>query len=234
MCWSCGQGYPGAIGMCGRCGGVNTVGVRWLSPSAHDPDGRYTHRSPVRSVAELRGLRMTGRRLAGDLGDWLGPLPRLWSMLLYGAPGSGKTTMALRIADAAATAGARVLFVSGEEGGGSEAFLSRMTRLEVTSNVLVSSAATRWAFLEDLEEIQPDLAVVDSVPVLGVTLDDLAKIHDGGRCSVVLITHLTKAGDPAGPSGLAHAVDVVAQVEEMRAQTTKNRYAPLGPCKVLP
>jgi predicted ATP-dependent serine protease len=85
-----------------------------------------------------------------------------------------------------------------------------------------------------MEEVEPDLAVVDSVPVLGVTLDDLAKIHDGGRCSVVLITHLTKAGDPAGPSGLAHAVDIVARVESMEATTTKNRYAALAGCGVLP
>ena len=169
-------------------------------------------------------------------------------MLLSGEPGIGKSTLALQIALMIAHAGHNVLYISGEES--VPQIASRAKRLLpntlpesfslISSNHLESIVAT-------LNHNKPDLVVIDSVQT--ISSDQIS----GGRGSiaqtrylaevfmmlakqqnlaVLLIGHVNKEGDLAGPKALEHLVDTVLHCEgdayqELRIlRAMKNRFGP--------
>ena len=156
-------------------------------------------------------------------------------LLLGGAPGIGKSTLLLQAAGRARTAGAKVLYVSGEE-----------------SRQQIGLRAERLLATDRLEEIlaaagaeKPDLLCVDSIQT--VVSEDVASapgtVTQVRACSAslqsfakttgaatVLVGHVTKGGALAGPRTLEHLVDVVLHFEGQRSgeyrilRGSKNRF----------
>ena len=197
-------------------------------------DGSAADSVPARTALEL-----------GDIDRVLGGGLVPGSMLLVGgAPGVGKSTLLLQVAGRARSAGAKVLYVSGEE--------SRQQIGLRAERLGEESAGVRFLSTDRLEEIlaaaeqeKPDLLCIDSIQT--VLSDDVnsapGTVTQVRACSAslqsfakttgaatVLVGHVTKGGSLAGPRTLEHLVDVVLHFEGQRSgeyrilRGSKNRF----------
>ena len=232
-CEVCGHRPPKWVGCCPDCGSWGSVAEASAPPvSAHAVAARRPGQ-PARPIAtvsvEAARARPTG---VGELDRVLGGglVPGV-VVLLAGEPGVGKSTLLLDVAQqwaagAAAEAGP-ALVISGEESA-SQVRL-RAERIGALHERLYLAAETDLgSVLGHLDEVKPGLLVLDSVQTFsapgvdgvpgGVTqvravaasLVGVAKERD---IATVLVGHVTKDGQVAGPRVLEHLVDVVLQFE---------------------
>jgi DNA repair protein RadA/Sms len=149
-------------------------------------------------------------------------------VLLAGEPGVGKSTLLLDVAQQwAAGSGTPALVVSGEES--TSQVRLRAERMGTLHERLFLAAETDLpAVLGHLDAVQPGLLVLDSVQTIsmpgaegvpgGVTqvravTAALVKVAKERGLATVLVGHVTKDGQVAGPRVLEHLVDVVLQFE---------------------
>ena len=173
------------------------------------------------------------------------------AILLSGDPGIGKSTLLLQSVLLIAAQGKRVLYVSGEESENQIALRAKRIAVSglVLDNVMILSANDVDNIIATSEEINPDLLVIDSIQtvesssVSGVSggvaqvkecttlISRYAKSH---KISVIIVGHVTKEGNIAGPKILEHLVDAVLYLEgdsfkEFRIlRSVKNRYGAQG------
>lgn len=172
--------------------------------------------------------------------------------LLSAKPGAGKSTLLLQVANDLANIGLKVLYASGEE---SESQIkNRADRIthKVNSNVWVLSDNSLDNVLSNIEEIDPDIIIIDSIQTFTLyefsnsragsptqtmecanALVNIAKDTERPRV-VILVGQMTKEDEIAGVRALEHLVDTVLIIEgesgeELRTLlTTKNRYGSTG------
>lgn len=169
-------------------------------------------------------------------------------ILLGGEPGIGKSTLSLQMLASVAVSGGRALLVSGEES--PSQLRRRADRLgAVVPGMWLASANSLGDVLHFLEQVEPDVAVVDSIQTLadpdqpgppgtvGQVRACAQRLADAARASgaaVVLVGHVTKEGGLAGPRSLEHLVDTVALFEGDRhdslrmLRAVKHRFGPTG------
>lgn len=169
------------------------------------------------------------------------------TLLVGGEPGIGKSTLLLQLVGAVAAKGRKVLYASGEEG--LAQIKARAERLGLLNPRLEAMASSQ---LEDVlaclePGIAPDLLVLDSVQTFGSNLVDglpgsVSQVRAVAtelteRCRAVhttllLVGHVTKDGQLAGPKLLEHMVDTVISLEGERQlayrilRVLKNRFGP--------
>lgn len=148
-------------------------------------------------------------------------------ILLGGEPGIGKSTLTLQLAAKFAETIGKTLLASGEES--AEQIALRAIRLKNSHEKLqIFSENTIENILATAEAEHPKLLVVDSVQVLSslesgamagsipqirLVTERLLHFAKSTRTPIILIGHVTKGGDLAGPQLLAHLVDVVLTLE---------------------
>jgi len=255
-CSACGLRSPKWLGRCGDCSEWNSF-VEILPEAAPD-----TRRGPVapglQSASSGPVPASQAPRSDEDkrLSTGIGELDRILGgglvpgsvTLIGGSPGVGKSTLLMQAALGIAQAGRRVLYVSGEESVAQ--VRSRSLRLGKAEDLLFLQAETDLLrALKGAEQIEPDVLIVDSVqttfvPELGGTPGGISQVREvaarlvlyakaTGR-SVLLVGHVTKGGQLAGPRTLEHAVDTVIYFEGdanppfrvLRAE--KNRFGATG------
>lgn len=165
-------------------------------------------------------------------------------VLIGGDPGIGKSTLVLQAAQGLGSNGKKVLYIAGEESPAQLAL--RAQRLRVDSSNIMILAETDMSILEEqVRAIKPDVVIVDSVQtVYRAELSSAAgsvsqlkeatatwlRIAKGGNIAVLLIGHVTKEGQIAGPRILEHMVDCVLYFEGDRQhlyrilRAVKNRF----------
>lgn len=248
VCSECGATSGGWFGKCPQCGAWNTIEQQddsaprdrvVLSASAASPVSASAHTEEEPRVA--CGIAEVDRVLGGGL-------VRGSVVLVGGPPGIGKSTLLLQAGSSLARAHGTVLYVSGEESVAQVG--SRAQRLEAAAPKLLLLAETRCDRALDAARelaIANDLSVViiDSIQTMysdateglpgnvgqiracAAQLVSFAKLHG---VPVVLVGHVTKDGQLAGPRVLEHLVDAVLSFEgdEDRAlrllRATKNRF----------
>lgn len=165
-------------------------------------------------------------------------------VLIGGAPGVGKSTLTLQIAKAEPNLS--ILYCAGEES--VMQIKQRAKRMGVTSEKLWLINETRIeSIIEQAQKLQPDLLIVDSIQTVyrdqlssmpgsvaqvkecAALLQQLAK---KSSLSIMIIGHITKEGDIAGPRVLEHMVDTVLSFEGddhytyRLLRSIKNRFGP--------
>ena len=250
VCQSCGAIHPKWLGKCEACGSWNSL----AEESARAAPGAMA--APVgkkgKGVAfvELAGVGADTPRLPTSIGELDrvcgGGLVPASAVLVGGDPGVGKSTLLLQAAAGAARAGANVAYVTGEE---AEAQIQdRARRLQVADAPVKLAAETDLRkILDGLKTLKPDIVVVDSIQTLwidsvesapGSVTQVRACAHElvrfakkSGAC-VLLVGHVTKDGQIAGPRVVEHLVDAVIYFEGERGmpfrilRAVKNRFGP--------
>jgi DNA repair protein RadA/Sms len=165
-------------------------------------------------------------------------------VLVGGDPGIGKSTLALQVAGRLAAEGRSALYVSGEES--AEQIRLRAERLPGVGGALQVLASTRVESLaEPWRALAPALVVVDSIQTLRTeaiesAAGSVAQVRESAALLaamakrmgsvLLLVGHVTKDGQLAGPRVLEHLVDVVLAFEGDRAhafrllRAVKNRF----------
>jgi DNA repair protein RadA/Sms len=168
------------------------------------------------------------------------------AILLSGEPGVGKSTLLLEVASRTAAAKSRVLYVSAEESAGQVRLRAERTDA-LQPNLFLATETDLAAVVGQIDAVHPQLVIVDSVQTVAsagidalaggpsqvrevaTTLIRVAKERD---LPILLVGHVTKDGQVAGPRMLEHLVDVVCQFEGDRrtalrfVRALKNRFGP--------
>ncbi|MCO4772674.1 MAG: DNA repair protein RadA [Deltaproteobacteria bacterium] len=168
--------------------------------------------------------------------------------LIGGEPGVGKSTLLLQVAAGLARAGQRVLYASGEESVAQ--VRDRAERLGGLHDFLYLQSETQLdRVLDGAETIKPGVLVLDSVQTafvsdVGSTPGSISQVREvasrlvlhakATNRAVLLVGHVTKSGEIAGPRTLEHIVDAVIYFEGsanppfrvLRGQ--KNRFGSTG------
>ena len=166
--------------------------------------------------------------------------------ILSGDPGIGKSTILLQIASKISKYNKNVFYISGEE---SDAQISlRAERLNcLKDNVKISSTNNLRNIITTLEQEKPDLVIIDSIQTMWVdtiesapgsisqvrsSVFEVTNFAKKNNVSVILVGHITKEGQIAGPKLVEHMVDTVLYFEGEKSfnyrilRTIKNRFGP--------
>jgi DNA repair protein RadA/Sms len=247
ICRECGYASPGWLGRCPGCGQWNTIaeeavpartGPRGGKPPAVAPTPlRLADVDPSAQVRVDTGLSEFNRVLGGGL------VPGS-VVLVGGEPGVGKSTLLLQALLSMEARGVPTLLISGEESAAQVKLRSVRLGGEGSKLRLLTETQTELA-VASLEHLRPGVCVVDSVQTLwstevGSAPGSVAQIRDAtaqllrvakdNGIALVLVGHVTKDGELAGPRVLEHMVDAVLSFEGERAQpfrilrAVKNRF----------
>ena len=247
ICQNCGTQHAKWVGQCGACKEWNTIVEEVVQKEEKHAwkqaktVKKHTNKplkiSDIQTNSEER-IMTNNKELDSVLG---GGLVKGSVTLLGGEPGIGKSTLLLQIALNIAQ---KVLYVSGEES--QSQIKMRAERLSAkTSNCLILTETNTQQIFKNIEEINPEVLVIDSIQTLHTntieaspgsisqireTAAELIKFAKETATPVLLIGHINKDGNIAGPKILEHMVDVVLQFEGDRNHTyrilrsQKNRF----------
>ncbi len=165
-------------------------------------------------------------------------------LLLGGDPVIGKSTLILQIAGKLAEAGNQILYISGEES--SAQVKIRFSRLGLTTENLKFLGETDVdTIIATVNKHKPQLVILDSIQTahlseveseagsvgqIRAVTAKLAEVAKAGKMPIIVIGHVTKKGNVAGPRTLEHLVDVVLYLEGDRyhafrvLRAAKNRF----------
>jgi len=253
VCYSCGAcGYesPKWVGRCPGCGAWNTMEEAITAApekgtgkiAANQRPGTGAQAMKLQDIPEDTTLRIPTRisELDRVLG---GGIVEGGLILIGGDPGIGKSTLLLQVCAHLARDGKRVLYISGEES--ARQIKLRASRLEINEDIYILAENALDAVEEKLRDIQPDVAVIDSIqtmyrPEMASAPGSVSQIRECTSLimrlcketgtSMFLVGHVTKDGAIAGPRILEHMVDVVLYFEGDRQQdyrllrAVKNRF----------
>src|SRR6185503_12221827 len=248
VCQSCGATAPKWSGKCEACGGWNTITEEGAAPPI---GGSATRRVKGRKFA-LEDLKTEDapppRRITGvtefDRVCGGGLVPGS-ALLVGGDPGIGKSTLILQALGEYARKGGHAVYISGEEA--MAQVRMRGARMELSQVPLHLGAATNVEdILATLEGGKPPgIVAIDSIQTLWTSaLDaapgtiaqvrtasfDLVRYAKSSGAALILVGHVTKEGQIAGPKAVEHLVDAVLYFEGERGhhfrvlRAVKNRF----------
>ncbi len=248
-CTACGAAHGKWAGRCESCGAWNTVveeAALASGPRALGPKGRAIPLTTLASTepppARVRsGLDELDRVLGGGL-------VAASAILVGGDPGIGKSTLLLQAAASFARGGVSCLYVSGEEAPAQVRM--RALRLGLAdAPVQLATETNLRDILTTLDARRPGLVIIDSIQTMWLdTIDaapgSVAQVRASAQelvtfakrrgVAVVLVGHVTKDGQIAGPRVVEHMVDCVLYFEGERGhqfrilRAVKNRFGASG------
>jgi len=251
VCQNCGALHARWAGKCDSCGAWNTIVEDGAGGGiGAGPGGPARKGKPV-ALASLAGDIEDAPRIHTDIAELDrvtgGGIVRGSAMLVGGDPGIGKSTLLMQAAAALSRRGQRVVYVSGEEA--TAQIRLRAQRLGVADcDVLLAAETNVEDILATLAEgRRPDLVIIDSIQTLWSDMAESApgtvtQVRTGAQAmirfakktgaAVMLVGHVTKEGQIAGPRVVEHMVDGVLYFEGDRGhhyrilRTVKNRFGP--------
>ena len=251
VCNNCGHVTTKWSGRCEACGQWNTISE--MAGSAAPPIGRGAKKTKGKSVelAPLAGNGKEPERRKSGIGEFDrvlgGGLVPGSATLIGGDPGIGKSTLLLQAAAAVSKSGRKVIYVSGEEA--LAQLRMRASRLGLSDANIELAAETNVADIIKTLERLGDIAlvVIDSIQTMWspaieaapgtvsqvrVSSQELIHFAKNSNAPLVLVGHVTKDGQIAGPRVLEHMVDTVVYFEGDRGdqfrilRAIKNRFGP--------
>ncbi len=249
-CSACNAVFNKWSGRCDTCSEWNSISE--VKPLTSGP--------AKKSLGSMRGKRVVLSDLASQqappprtrsmmneldrvLGGGLVPAS---AILVGGDPGIGKSTLLLQAAARFADVGLKTIYISGEES--TAQVQMRARRLGLTkAPVQLASETNLRDILTTLEAEKPDLAIIDSIQTMWAdnvesapgsvsqvrsVAHELTTFAKRNNMAVVLVGHVTKDGQIAGPRIIEHMVDTVLYFEGERGhqfrilRAVKNRFGP--------
>jgi DNA repair protein RadA/Sms len=248
ICQNCGAAVSRWQGKCEACGEWNTL----VEEGAERPGpGHKLSKGRLFALEPLTGDAHEAPRLPSGVAEFDrvtgGGFVRGSVLLMAGDPGIGKSTLLIQAAAALARAGHRAVYISGEE-----AVAQVRLRAERLS---LSDAAVELAAETSVEDIiatmsegkMPRLIVIDSIQTMWTELVEsapgtvtqvrgsaqaLIRYAKRSGAAIILVGHVTKDGQIAGPRVVEHMVDAVLSFEGEGSQqfrilrAVKNRFGP--------
>jgi DNA repair protein RadA/Sms len=248
VCAACGAVSSRWQGRCEACGEWNTLAEE--APAAAPVALRTGRGRPVELVALAGATLEMPRTLTGisELDRVLGGGIVPGSAILVGGdPGIGKSTILIQAAAALARTGRRVVYVSGEEAigqirlraerlglGDAPVELAAETHVEDILVTLEAGPPVDLAILDSVQTLWTDLveSAPGTVPQVRTSAQALIRFAKAGGAAVVLVGHVTKDGQIAGPRVVEHMVDAVLYFEGETGhhfrvlRAVKNRFGP--------
>lgn len=246
VCSECGYESPKWLGKCPGCNSWNSFYEEKIADSKNSKgSSKETKKATIQILNEVEGkhesrtdtgISELNRVLGGGLVN--GSL-----VLLGGEPGIGKSTLILEVCDKINGNG-KVLYVSGEES--AEQIKIRADRLNIKNNNIMFLGETDIDIIEQtILEMSPKLVIIDSIQTM--YSDEITsaagsvsqvreitarimRVCKGHSISTIIIGHVTKDGNIAGPRVLEHMVDTVLYLEGERyfsyriLRSVKNRF----------
>lgn len=248
VCSNCGAETVRWMGRCPQCGSWNTLEetVEEVLPKQLRTTHEVVSSKRPQKLSDVNlenheRMQLAMPEVDRPLGGGVVP----GSVILWGGePGIGKSTLILQVCHAMAKAGRSVLYASGEE---SEAQIKmRAERLGAADDDLfVYSGGNLDAIVAEAEKEKPSMLVIDSIQTMYLSANEspmgspaqirdctavLVRLAKSENIAVMIIGHVTKEGNLAGPRILEHMVDVVFYLEGDRSyqfrvlRTVKNRF----------
>jgi DNA repair protein RadA/Sms len=258
VCQSCGATYGRWQGKCESCGAWNTIAEESVAatgvggaPVKAGKAGGGKARGRAFALAGLDGASDQAPRTETQVGEldrvFGGGLVKGSVILLGGDPGIGKSTLLIQASARLARMGHRVVYISGEEA--VDQVRLRADRLGLTASPVELAAETN---VEDIvatlaEGPPPRLVVIDSIQTMWTdTVESapgtvsqvrsaaqvLIRYAKKSGAAVILVGHVTKDGQIAGPRVVEHMVDAVMSFEGEGGhhfrilRAVKNRFGP--------
>jgi DNA repair protein RadA/Sms len=253
-CQACGAVYGRWQGRCDACGGWNTIAEEQAAaplPGGSSGGRPSRHKGRVFPLEGLAGGREEAPRFPSGIAE----LDRVTGggfvkgsvILLGGDPGIGKSTLLMQACAALARRGHRVAYISGEEA-------TAQVRLRA-ERLGLADAPVQLAAETSVEDIiatlsqgePPRLVVIDSIQTMWTEAVEAApgtvtQVRGSAQllirfakttgAALILVGHVTKDGQIAGPRVVEHMVDAVASFEGDGAhhfrilRAVKNRFGP--------
>ena len=247
FCQNCGTSFAKWQGQCTACKEWNTIAEEVIQKAekvswkvSETKSKRVSKSQKVKDISTTSEARLNTKNneLNRVLGGGIVPGSLT---LLGGEPGIGKSTLMLQIA---LQLPYKTLYVSGEES--AQQIKMRAERIHPDSeNCYILTETKTQNIFSQIAELNPDIVVIDSIQTLQTdyiesspgsisqireTTTELIKFAKETHTPVVLIGHITKDGNIAGPKILEHMVDTVLQFEGDRnhvyriLRSQKNRF----------
>ena len=252
VCQACGSLSSRWQGQCGDCQQWNTIQAEaapvvtaFTAKHSLSTGGRTFAMASLADDVTLPGRLSTGigelDRALGGVGGGGGLVPGS-AVLIGGDPGIGKSTLLLQVAGKMARNGHAVAYVSGEEAADQVRLRARRLGLAKADVALAAETSVRDILTTLAAGKPPALLVIDSIQTMhsdslegapGTVSQVRASAHELIRyakttgCALVLVGHVTKDGQLAGPRVLEHMVDTVLYFEGERS----HQYRILRPVK---
>ena len=248
-CSKCGAVHTKWAGQCDSCQAWNTLADQGpLSAGPGKTLGGKRGRSII--LTDLDTIEEPPPRTKAGVAELDrvlgGGLVKASALLVGGDPGIGKSTLLLQAAARFARNGLKVIYISGEEA--TAQVRMRAQRLGLTDSPLILAAETNLRdILTTLDEEKPDLVIIDSIQTMWAdhieaapgsvsqvrsSAHELTSYAKRKGVSVIMVGHVTKDGQIAGPRIVEHMVDTVLYFEGERnhqfrlLRAVKNRFGP--------
>ncbi|MBV7379238.1 DNA repair protein RadA [Maritimibacter dapengensis] len=250
VCQSCGASFSKWSGRCEACGEWNSIVEEKPLSSGPAKKSLGAKRGATMVLSDLAANEVPPPRTTSGmeeldrvLGGGLVPAS---AVLVGGDPGIGKSTLLLQAAARFARQGVKTIYVSGEEA--SAQVRMRAQRLGLADAPVQLAAETNLRdILTTLETERPGLAIIDSIQTMWAdnvdsapgsvsqvraAAHELVSFAKKRGVAVILVGHVTKEGQIAGPRVVEHMVDTVLYFEGERGhqfrilRAVKNRFGP--------
>lgn len=245
VCSNCGYGSASWLGRCPSCGEFNTLKE---APSYLKEDSKSTEKTKKLSITPFKKIQsLSKERLKTEIYELDrvlgGGFVRGEVILLSGEPGVGKSTLLLQTLSKL-----KSLYISGEES--AEQVKDRADRLNVKlENFLFSESLQIEGIIDGLNELKNkiDIVIIDSIQTvyskkIEGTPGSISQLKESAmslisaakklKLAIIIVGHITKGGDIAGPKSLEHLVDCVLSFEGEKVsnfrilRANKNRFGP--------
>jgi DNA repair protein RadA/Sms len=240
ICNECGANYPRWMGRCEACGNWNTIIEEIIEESGYKKKtgAKSVKITEISEIEKNNTTRILSQISEFDqvLGGGLVP----GSLILVGGdPGIGKSTLILQVASKINN----TLYISGEES--ERQIQMRAERLGITEGLMLLSETNVDVIIQTILDNKPEVVVIDSIQTmyspeipgtpgsvsqLSLSASKLMNLAKENHIAIILIGHVTKEGNIAGPRVLEHLVDVVLYLEGDRfgsfriLRGVKNRF----------
>ncbi|MBM3502772.1 MAG: DNA repair protein RadA [Alphaproteobacteria bacterium] len=247
VCQQCGASHPKWSGRCEACGAWNTL-VEEVVQSSRGLKGDKGH---AISFDDLQARGEDPKRTESGIAEFDrvcgGGLVEGSVLLVGGDPGIGKSTLLLQVVAALARRGHRCAYISGEEASAQVRLRGQRLGLADAPIALAAATSVRDIAATMASEKPPAVLIIDSIQTMYLdTLEsapgtvaqvrasalELIQLAKRRGVILVLVGHVTKDGQLAGPRVLEHMVDTVLYFEGERShhfrilRAVKNRFGP--------